>query len=176
MPIDPTTADALAGALFRAARDAAPIVKITAAHPGLTWADAYVIQDRLRALHEAEGRRLVGLKMGLTSRAKMEQMGVEDPICGFLMDDTVIGDGEAIDTGRLIHPKVEAEVAFVTKAPLRGPGCHVGDVLQATDFVIPALEIIDSRYENFRFDMPSVIADNTSAAHFVTGGRPVSPK
>ena len=176
MSIDDTTRDALAQTLFCAARDAAPIVKITDAHPEITWDDAYAIQDRLRALHEAEGRRLVGLKMGLTSRAKMEQMGVEDPICGFLTDDAVVGDGETIDTSRLIHPKVEAEVAFVTKEPLAGPGCHVGDVLRATDFVIPALEIIDSRYENFRFDLPSVIADNTSAAHFVTGGRPMSPR
>ncbi|MDP6944673.1 MAG: 2-oxo-3-hexenedioate decarboxylase [Myxococcota bacterium] len=176
MPIDAATIEALARTLFSAARDAKPIVKITDAHPEITWDDAYAIQDRLRALHEAEGRHLVGLKMGLTSRAKMEQMGVEDPICGFLTDDAVVGDGEAIDTEGLIHPKVEAEVAFVTKAALRGPGCHVGDVLRATDFVIPALEVIDSRYENFRFDLPSVIADNTSASRFVTGGRPVSPR
>lgn len=176
MPIDTATTDALAQILFDAATHAAPVVKITDAHPEITWDDAYAIQDRLRALHEANGRHLVGLKMGLTSRAKMEQMGVEDPICGFLTDDTVIGDGETIDTAHLIHPKVEAEVAFVTKEPLKGPGCHVGDVLRATDFVIPALEIIDSRYENFRFDLPSVIADNTSAAHFVTGGRPMSPR
>jgi 2-oxo-3-hexenedioate decarboxylase len=176
MPINAATIDALAHTLFNAARDAAPVVKITDAHPEITWDDAYAIQDRLRALHSAAGRQLVGLKMGLTSRAKMEQMGVEDPICGFLMDDAVVGDGETIDTTNLIHPKVEAEVAFVTKAALKGPGCHVGDVLRATDFVVPALEVIDSRYENFRFDLPSVIADNTSAAHFITGGRPVSPR
>ncbi len=174
MAIDSTTVDTLARTLFRAVKDACAVVKITDAHPEITWDDAYAIQDRLRLLHEEDGRHLVGLKMGLTSRAKMEQMGVEDPICGFLMDDAVVGDGETVDTGNLIHPKVEAEVAFVTKAPLRGPGCHVGDVLRATDFVIPALEVIDSRYENFRFDLPSVIADNTSAARFVTGGRPVS--
>ncbi len=174
MPIDEQTIDALAHTLFCAARDGVPIVKITDAHPEITWDDAYAIQDRLKALQLANGRHLVGLKMGLTSRAKMEQMGVEDPICGYLMNDAVVGDGETIDTSGLIHPKVEAEVAFVTKEPLRGPGCHVGDVLRATDFVIPALEVIDSRYENFRFDLPSVIADNTSASRFVTGGRPVS--
>lgn len=176
MPIEPTTIDALATILFEAARDASPVVKITDAHPELSWDDAYAVQDRLRALHLASGRHLVGLKMGLTSRAKMEQMGVEDPICGFLTDDAVVGDGETIDTQALIHPKVEAEVAFVTKEPLKGPGCHVGDVLRATDFVVPALEVIDSRYENFRFDLPSVIADNTSASRFITGGRPVSPR
>ena len=176
MSIDPATTHALAETLFRAVSEAKAVVKITDAHPELTWDDAYAIQDRLRALHEGAGRHLVGLKMGLTSRAKMEQMGVQDPICGFLTDDAVVGDGETIDTSCLIHPKVEAEVAFVTKETLRGPGCHVGDVLRATDFVVPALEIIDSRYENFRFDLPSVIADNTSASRFVTGGRPVSPR
>ena len=176
MPIDTKTTADLANILYCAARDAKAVVKITDAHPDLTWDDAYAVQDQLRKMKEDDGRRLVGLKMGLTSRAKMEQMGVEDPICGFLTDDNVAGDGETIDTSALIHPKVEAEVAFVTKETLRGPGCHVGDVLRATDFVIPALEVIDSRYENFRFDMPSVIADNTSAARFVTGGRPASPR
>jgi 2-oxo-3-hexenedioate decarboxylase len=70
----------------------------------------------------------------------------------------------------LIHPKVEPEIAFVLKSALRGPGCHVGAVLAATDFVVPALEVIDSRYEDFRFDLASVIADNTSASRFVVGG------
>ena len=79
----------------------------------------------------------------------------------------MVGDGETIDTQALIHPKAEAEVAFVTKEPLKGPGCHVGDVLRATDFVVPALEVIDSRYENFRFDLQGH-ADNTSASRFIT--------
>ena len=176
MALEQETTQTLANLLWRAARDATPVVKITDAYPDITWDDAYAIQDHLLTLHQEAGRTLVGLKMGLTSRAKMEQMGVEDPICGFLTDDNVVGDGETIDTGALIHPKVEAEVAFVTKEALRGPGCHVGDVLRATDFVVPALEVIDSRYENFRFDLPSVIADNTSASRFITGGRPVSPR
>ena len=176
MAIDEGSIETLATILFEADRDANHVLKITYAHPDLTWDDAYAVQDALRDMHLSSGKRLVGLKMGLTSRAKMEQMGVQDPICGFLTDDAVVGDGESIDTGVLIHPKVEAEVAFVTKAPLKGPGCHVGDVLRATDFIIPALEVIDSRYENFRFDLPSVIADNTSAARFITGGRPISPR
>jgi 2-oxo-3-hexenedioate decarboxylase len=71
----------------------------------------------------------------------------------------------------LIHPKVEAEICVVTKAPLRGPGCHVGAVLAAVDFVLPAVEVIDSRYRDFKFDLKSVIADNTSASRFVIGGR-----
>ena len=72
----------------------------------------------------------------------------------------------------LIHPKVEPEIAFVTRAPLRGPGCHIGAVLAATDFVLPGIEVIDSRYRDFKFDLKSVVADNTSASRFVVGGRP----
>ena len=81
-------------------------------------------------------------------------------------------EGSDIKTSELIHPKVEAEICVVTKAPLKGPGCHVGAVMAAIDFVIPGVEIIDSRYRDFKFDLKSVIADNTSAARFVVGGRP----
>jgi len=144
--------------------------KITDEYPDMGWDDAYAIQDAIRARKEARGTRIAGLKMGLTSFAKMRQMGVSDPVYGFLTDYGACMDGAAIDTGTLIHPKVEAEIAFVLKAPLRGPGCHIGDVLAATDFVVPAVEVIDSRYENFRFDLKSVIADNTSSARFVVGG------
>ncbi|KAI3601852.1 4-oxalocrotonate decarboxylase [Cupriavidus necator H850] len=144
--------------------------KITDEYPDMGWDDAYAIQDAIRARKEARGTRIAGLKMGLTSFAKMRQMGVSDPVYGFLTDYGACMDGAAIDTGTLIHPKVEAEIAFVLKAPLKGPGCHIGDVLAATDFVVPAVEVIDSRYENFRFDLKSVIADNTSSARFVVGG------
>jgi 2-oxo-3-hexenedioate decarboxylase len=101
----------------------------------------------------------------------MKQMGVEVPIFGFLMDYFAQPDGARIDTSRLIHPKVEAEIAFVTKAPLYGPGCHIGDVLAATDFVLPAIEVLDSRYRDFKFDLKSVVADNGSSSRYVTGGR-----
>ncbi|PVY79839.1 4-oxalocrotonate decarboxylase [Cupriavidus alkaliphilus] len=144
--------------------------KITDQYPEMDWDDAYAIQDAIRARKAARGTRIAGLKMGLTSFAKMRQMGVSEPVYGFLTDYGACMDGAAIDTGTLIHPKVEAEIAFVLKAPLKGPGCHIGDVLAATDFVVPAVEVIDSRYENFRFDLKSVIADNTSSARFVVGG------
>ena len=147
-----------------------PVRKITDTHPDMDWDDAYAIQDAIRARKEARGTRIAGLKMGLTSFAKMRQMGVTEPVYGFLTDYGACMDGGAIDTASLIHPKVEAEIAFVLKHPLKGPGCHIGDVLAATDFVLPAVEVIDSRYENFRFDLKSVIADNTSSARFVAGG------
>jgi 2-oxo-3-hexenedioate decarboxylase len=101
-------------------------------------------------------------------------MGVDQPSYGFLADYFAVPDGGEVNMKRLIHPKVEPEIAFVTKSPLKGPGCHIGAVLAATDFVLPAIEIIDSRYRDFKFDMKSVIADNSSSSRFVIGGSPTS--
>lgn len=145
--------------------------KITDDHPDMDWDDAYAIQDEIKRRKIARGNRVIGLKAGLTSHAKMKQMGVETPVFGFLVDYFSVPEGGEIDTSKLIHPKVEPEIAFVTKAPLRGPGCHIGAVLAATDFVIPAIEVIDSRYRDFKFDLKSVVADNCSSSRFVVGGR-----
>lgn len=147
------------------------VTKITDDYPGMDWDDAYAIQEALRVLKERRGHKIVGLKAGLTSFAKMKQMGVTSPVFGFVADYMARPDGGEIETSQLIHPKVEAEICIVTKAPLKGPGCHVAAVMAATDFVIPAVEVIDSRYRDFKFDLKSVIADNTSASRFVIGGR-----
>lgn len=171
MTLNSTTIEKLAARLEDAELHCDAITKITDEHPELDWADAYAIQDALRERKAARGMKVAGLKMGLTSHAKMRQMGVTEPVYGFLSDYGACMDGSAIDMATLIHPKVEAEIAFVTTRPLSGPGCHIGTVLAATDFVLPAVEVIDSRYENFRFDLKSVIADNTSAARYVIGGR-----
>ncbi len=175
MTLDAFTLEQLAAHLDSAEQQTRDVVKITDEHPDLDWDDAYAIQDGLRRLRLARGQRLAGLKAGLTSFAKMKQMGVDVPVFGFVTDDMARPDGGEITTADLIHPKVEAEICVVTKAPLRGPGCHVGAVMAAIDFVLPAVEVIDSRYRDFKFDLKSVIADNTSAARFVVGGqaRPV---
>ncbi len=159
----------LAEHLENAELDKKAVTKITDDHPDMDWEDAYAIQYAIRHRKLNRGTKLAGLKMGLTSYAKMKQMGVETPVFGFLTDYGSYADGAEIDTSAFIHPRIEGEVAVMTNATLKGPGCHVGSVLAAIDFVIPAVEIIDSRYENFRFDLKSVIADNTSAAGFVTG-------
>jgi 2-oxo-3-hexenedioate decarboxylase len=99
---------------------------------------------------------------------------VENPVFGFLVDYFSVPEGGEVKVSELIHPKVEPEIAFVTKRALKGPGCHIGAVLAATDFVLPGIEVIDSRYRDFKFDLKSVIADNTSAARFVLGGQAVS--
>lgn len=150
--------------------------KITDDHPDMDWDDAYGIQDAILARKLARGARLIGLKAGLTSHAKMQQMGVESPVFGFLVDDFSVPEGGTVQTRELIHPKVEPEIAFVLKHALKGPGCHIGTVLAATDFVLPGIEVIDSRYRDFKFDLKSVVADNTSAARFVVGGRALRPE
>ncbi|MDZ7754172.1 MAG: 2-oxo-3-hexenedioate decarboxylase [Gammaproteobacteria bacterium] len=168
--VSPEVVAELAAYLESAELEARDVVKITDNYPDLDFEDAYDIQWAIRRRKLERGTHLAGLKAGLTSRAKMKQMGVETPIYGFLADYFERPEGGEIATSDLIHPKVEAEIAVVTKYELRGP-CHMGQALAAIDFVLPAVEIIDSRYENFRFDLVSVIADNASSSRFVLGGR-----
>lgn len=165
--------ESLARLLDDCAAGARDTTKITDDHPQMDWEDAYAVQDALRQRQLARGARLVGYKAGLTSFAKMRQMGVDSPVFGYLLDAHALPDGGMCNTRELIHPKVEPEIAFVTRTELKGPGCHVGAVLAATDFVLPGIEVIDSRYRDFKFDLKSVVADNTSAARFVVGGRPL---
>jgi 2-oxo-3-hexenedioate decarboxylase len=175
MSLDRATIEQLAEHLENAELERREVVKITDDHPDMSWEDAYDIQDAIRARKAKRGGKVAGLKMGLTSQAKMKQMGVPEPIHGFLTDYGAARDGGEVEVSGLIHPKIEAEIAFMLKSPLKGPGCTVAQVLAATDFVLPALEVIDSRYLDFKFDLKSVIADNTSAARFVVGGAPRSP-
>ncbi|MPM11313.1 2-hydroxyhexa-2,4-dienoate hydratase [bioreactor metagenome] len=171
MKLDKNTIERLAEHLENAELQAYDVTKITDDHPDMDWDDAYAIQEVIRRRKEARGSRTAGLKCGLTSFAKMKQMGVESPVFGFVSDYMARPDGGEIKISELIHPKVEAEICIVTKAPLKGPGCHMGTVMAAVDFVVPAVEVIDSRYRDFKFDLKSVIADNTSSSRFVIGGR-----
>lgn len=171
MALTQETIEALAAHLDAAQMERREVTRITDDHPGLDQADAYAIQYVIRRRRLARGHRIAGLKMGLTSRAKMKQMGVEAPLFGFMTEDFALAAGADVPVNQYIHPRVEPEIAFVTRAPLRGPGCHVGAVLAATDFVVAAIEVLDSRYKDFKFDLNSVIADNTSAAGFVIGDR-----
>ncbi|EZQ12597.1 MAG TPA: 2-oxo-3-hexenedioate decarboxylase [Pseudomonas sp.] len=147
------------------------IPKLTNEYPEMTLADSYTVQNELRRRFIEQGHKLVGWKAGLTSRAKMLQMGVDVPSIGFLTDRMARPENSAISVAGLIHPRVECEVAFVMKHELRGPNCTAEQVLAATDYVLPAVEIIDSRFTGFKFDLESVVADNSSSALFVGGGR-----
>lgn len=146
------------------------IPKLTDEYPNMTMADGYAIQTELRRRFIEQGHALIGWKAGLTSRAKMKQMGVDVPSIGFLTDRMARPENSSITVSDLVHPRVECEVAFVTKADLSGPGCTAEQVLAATDYVLPAIEIIDSRFSGFKFDLESVVADNGSSARFVSGG------
>lgn len=150
--------------------------KLTIDYPDLSVADGYDVQDELRRRWEARGDRFVGVKAGLTSKAKMEQMGVNLPGFGILMASMARPENGVIEMDALIHPRVEAEIAFVLKQELHGKGLSTEQVLEATDYIIPAVEVIDSRFEKFKFDLPSVIADNTSSSRYVAGGRPRDPR
>lgn len=171
MLLDSALISKLAAHLERCEIEARETHKITDDHPEMDLEDAYAVQYAIRSRKLARGAKLVGFKAALTSRVKMTQMGVETAAYGFLVDHGALPEGGEVQAGTLIHPKVEPELAIVTKVPIRGPGCHIGTVLAATDFVMPAMEVIDSRYKDFKFDLRSVIADNTSAARYVVGGR-----
>ena len=172
-----TTADiaALTDIVQNAQDTASEIIKLTDSYPGMTVAEGYEVQHELIRRRVAAGARVSGYKAGLTSKAKMQQMGVNVPAFGVLINTTCVADGGVIDISQLIHPKVEPEIAFVTGRELSGLDCTAQDVLDATDFVMPAMEVIDSRYKDFKFDLPSVIADNTSAARYVVGGAARKP-
>jgi len=171
MALAPAIISELAEYLESAELDARAVAQISLKYPEIDVEDGYAVQHEIRRRKQARGHKIVGVKAGLTSRAKMIQVGVDSPSYGFLADYFAVNDGAEIDQKTLIHPRVEPEIAFVLKRELAGPGCHIGAVLAATDFVLPALEIIDSRYENFKFDLPSVVADNSSSCRFVLGGR-----
>jgi len=133
-----------------------------------TLAQAYEVQRASIQRRLARGEALKGIKLGFTSRAKMVQMGIDSLIWGLLTDSMIEEDGGTVDLGRYIHPRVEPEVCFVTRRTIDGPLT----ALEAADFieaVAPAMEIIDSRYRNFRFSLEDVVADNCSSAGLVVG-------
>jgi 2-oxo-3-hexenedioate decarboxylase len=166
--MDKSTVLKIAQFLCKAEEERREVTRITQEYPDLTVEDAYNIQEALVGIKLEQGYRIVGPKMGLTSKAKMKQMNVEEPIYGYIFDYMVESGGE-ISMKDFIHPKVEAEIAFVLGQDLGGSDVTAAQVLAATEYVVPALEIIDSRYENFQFTLPDVIADNASSSRVVFG-------
>ncbi|WP_064576208.1 2-keto-4-pentenoate hydratase [Cupriavidus gilardii] len=135
----------------------------------LSLRDAYEIQRASIARRLERGERRVGLKMGFTSRAKMVQMGLSDVIWGRLTDAMQLEEGANVERSRFVHPRVEPELAFLLKKPLAG-NVTGAEALAAVEAIAPALEVIDSRYRDFKFTLPEVIADNASSSGFVVGG------
>ena len=163
---------ALAEALDDAARNRAAVAQLTIASPGLTAEEGYAIQGHSIRRRIARGERVVGVKLGLTSKAKMQQVNVSDVIIGQLTDAMEVTEGGDLRLDRYIHPRIEPEIAFVLKRSLP-PRVSLVEAAAAIEAVFPALEIIDSRFLDFKFALPDVVADNTSAAAYVLG--PPSP-
>lgn len=134
----------------------------------LTVDDAYIVQDLSMQRRFARGEKLVGIKMGFTSRAKMRQMGLDELIWGRLTSGMRLEDGGTIELSKYVHPRVEPEVAFLLDKPLSG-AVSPAEALSCVAGVAPAIEVIDSRYQNFKFSLTDVIADNSSSSGFVLG-------
>lgn len=167
----------LASYLHLAEKERREITKITAElYPELSIDDAYIVQEELVRQKLEEGKKIIGPKMGITSEAKMKQMNVDDPIYGYVFDYMQVEEGDSISVSDFIHPKAEPEIGFILSRELEGPDVTALDVLEATKYVFPAIEIIDSRYENFNFTLPDVIADNTSASGVILGTNLIRPK
>src|SRR6202046_1578284 len=160
--------------LINAEKERKQAVQLTKTWPDITMEDAYAISTEVANRKIAGGAKLIGHKVGLTSKAMQRSSQISEPDYGHLLDDMMIADGAKVPHARFCIPRVEVELAFVLGKPLRGPGILLTDVLRATEYVVPALEIVDARVQNPRkiFD---TIADNGAAAGIVIGGRPVGP-
>ncbi|WP_328353309.1 fumarylacetoacetate hydrolase family protein [Mycobacterium sp. NBC_00419] len=161
--------DEAAELLFAADTDRAPIAPLTERYPGMDLADAYAVQqvNLTRRLHA--GKALVGHKIGLTSEPMQTLLGVDEPDFGYILDDMVVANGAAVPRGRFCAPRVEPEVAFLLREPLRGPGVTADDVRAATEAVAVALEVVDSRIADWKLTLRDTVADNASSGAVVLG-------
>jgi 2-oxo-hept-3-ene-1,7-dioate hydratase len=164
-----------AATLLKAERTGVQCGLLSLQYPGMTLDDAYAVQAALVAARRAAGARGIGWKIGLTSRAMQQALNITTPDSGVLLDDMLFPDGATIPQGRFIQPRIEAEIAFVTRAPLMGADVTRADVLAATDFVAPSLEILDTRI--LRADpatgrariITDTVSDNAANAGLVLG-------
>ena len=161
----------VAAELLNAERTQKPIEALTTTYQGLTVDEAYRIQLAQVSIRLEEGRKIVGKKIGLTSIGMQQLLGVNEPDYGHLFDDMLIPEGEPCRRDELIWPRIEGELAFVLKDRLKGPGVNIADVYRATDYIIPAIEIVDSRIKDWKIKLADTIADNASSARFVLGNR-----
>ena len=179
--LDEATIQSLAQQLHQARRTRTPLRHFSRQHPSMTVEDGYAIQRAWVRLELAEGRRIKGRKIGLTSRAMQVSSQIDEPDYAPLMDDMFFAQGGDIPFQRFIAPRVEVELAFVLGRPLAGPEVTLFDVLSATDYVTPAVEIIDARIEQFDRETKAprkvfdTISDFAASAGIVLGGRPVKP-
>lgn len=179
--LEESTVRDIARQLDEAERSVTQIGQLSLAYPEIEMADSYAIQRAWLDLKLAQGRSVRGHKIGLTSRAMQQAVGIDQPDYGFLTDDMFLEDAAQIDTARLIEPKIEAELAFVLRDDLSGPNCTLHDVLDATAYVTPALELLDARIERIektsgrRRGVLDTIADNAANSAIICGGLTIRP-
>lgn len=159
-------------ALLEADRTKTPCLQLSTRFPHITIDDSYAISNEIAQRRMAAGARMLGHKIGLTSKAMQQSSQIDEPDYGVLLDNMLIADGAKVRHEDYCVPRVEPELTFILKQPLKGPGVGLVDVLRATEYVVPSIEIIDARVQNPRkiFD---TVADNGAAAGIVLGGRPV---
>ncbi len=170
--MDDQTRTQVAGALLAAYDSKEPLEPLTSTHEAMTLEDAYAIQMLQIDQRLAQGRTVQGHKVGLTSAAMQRLLGVTDPDYGHLLDDFFHLEHMPIPIDLFVQPRIEPEVAFVLKKPLKGPGVTVHEALRAVDFVLPALEIVDSRIRDWKIGLFDTIADNASSGAVVLGSTP----
>lgn len=170
--MDPLARASAADRLMEANRTGIPIAPLSESHSGMTIDDAYAIQLLQVDALQAQGRSVRGHKVGLTNSRVQAQLGVNQPDYGHLLDDYFYPEHLPIPVVRFLQPRIEPEIAFVLRAPLSGPGVTVVQALAAVDYVLPALEIVDSRIDNWRITIVDTIADNASSGALVLGSKP----
>ena len=166
----------LGDSLFDALRANTVIDPISDKYPEMTVEHAYQVQKRMTDRRVADGETIVGKKIGVTSRAVMNMLGVYQPDFGYMTDRMIVNEGETIAMSRMIQPKAEGEIAFLLKKNLMGPGLTNADILAATEAVIPCFEIVDSRIRDWKIKIQDTVSDNASCGLFVLGDNAVSPR
>lgn len=171
--LDPSRISAIADELAAAERDRTTVPLLTARNPDMSVDDAYAVQKHWADARRAEGARLVGRKIGLTSKVMQVATGITEPDYGVIFDDMVFESGASVEFDRFSNVRIEVELAFVLSKPLEGPNITVFDVLDATAYVVPALEILNSHIELQGRTIVDTISDNAAMGAMVVGGRPV---
>lgn len=172
--LEDSTIHAIADELAVAERDRGTVPLLTARHPEMTVEDSYAVQNVWKDRGIAAGRRLVGHKIGLTSKVMQQATGITEPDYGVIFDDMVFETGAVIPFDAYSNVRIEVELAFVLGEALTGPHCTLYDVLDATKYVVPALEILSSRIEMAGRTIVDTISDNAAMGGMVVGGRPVA--
>lgn len=171
MTMTPVLIEQLGDELYQALTQRQMLEPLTNRHADITIEDAYAIQQKMLARRLAAGEKVVGKKIGVTSQAVMNMLGVFQPDFGWLTDGMVFNEGESVPANTLIQPKAEGEIAFLLKKTLQGPGVTAADVLAATEGVMACFEIVDSRIRDWKIKIQDTVADNASCGVLVLGDR-----